>query len=276
MDRYQVKLGKSFDLSDLDPKDHKAFPEDKEEGRSRLAELREELGGLQELLYAVHEHAVLIVLQGMDTSGKDGAIRNIFNGVSPQGIRIASFKVPSSEERAHDYLWRAYKQLPAKGEIVIFNRSHYEAVLAERVLKLVPKAVWKRRYDQINDFERLQTEEGTLVLKFYLHISKGEQKERLLERLNDPAKNWKLTSSDLESRKQWPDYAKAYEDLLSRTSTKRAPWVVVPAERKWYRDLVIGTTLVERLKGLKMKVPETTLDLSQFRAALETDEAIDD
>lgn len=227
-----------------------------------IAKLNAKLEELQEVLYAEGKHKILIVLQAMDTGGKDGAIRRVFDGVNPQGVRVAAFKVPTEEELAHDYLWRVHKVVPGKGEMVIFNRSHYEDVLVVRVHNIVPKEVWKARYEQINAFERHLAETGTTILKFYLHIDQDEQKERLQARLDDPAKQWKFRLGDLEERKLWPDYMKAYEDALGKTSTEHAPWYIVPANRKWYRDLVISSVLVDALKKLDMKYPEPEDDLS--------------
>lgn len=255
MDRYLVKPGKKINLDDWDADEKSLAEGNKEEGKAELDELNDELEVLQELFYAEQKHRLLIVLQGMDTSGKDGVIRHVFDGVNPQGVRVASFKVPTSEELSHDYLWRVHKQTPGKGEIVIFNRSHYEDVLVVRVHSLVGEDVWKKRYDQINAFERLLAEEGTTILKFYLHIDKKEQKERLQARLDEPDKNWKFNVGDLEERKLWPEYQKAYEDVLSRTSTEYAPWYIIPSNRKWYRNLLIGQIIVETLKDMKMELP---------------------
>jgi len=243
-------------LSDWDPNDKSEFKGNKEAGRIETEKLNNRLEELQELLYAEHKHKVLVVLQAMDTGGKDGVIRHVFEGVNPQGTRVANFKQPSEEELDHDYLWRVHKQVPARGELVIFNRSHYEEVLIVRVHKLVPEEIWNGRYDQINAFEQMLAENGTTILKFYLHIDKDEQKKRLQARLDDPSKHWKFRLGDLEERKLWPEYMQAYEDVLSKTSMEEAPWVVVPANQKWYRDLVISSILVDALEGLKMKSPE--------------------
>jgi PPK2 family polyphosphate:nucleotide phosphotransferase len=260
MKRYLVEPGKKVKLSEWDPNDKGDF-KDKEEGLAEIAKLNARLEALQELLYAEHKHKVLIVLQAMDTGGKDGAIRRVFEGVNPQGVRVASFKVPTQEELDHDYLWRVHKVTPAKGEMAIFNRSHYEDVLVVRVHNLAPAEVWKKRFEQINQFERLLAENGTTILKFYLHIDLDEQKERLQARLDDPTKHWKFRLGDLEERKLWPEYIKAYEDVLSKTSTSYAPWYIVPANRKWYRDVVIATILVKTLEGLDMKFPESQENL---------------
>jgi PPK2 family polyphosphate:nucleotide phosphotransferase len=216
---------------------------------------------LQNVLYAEHKHNFLIVLQGMDTSGKDGTIKHVFRGVNPQGVKIANFKVPSHIELDHDYLWRVHKKVPGKGEIVIFNRSHYEDVLVVRVHDLVPKNVWSKRYAQINAFEKILADEGTTILKFFLHIDLDEQKERLQARLDDPQKQWKFRKGDLDERKVWPNYIQAYEDVLSKTSTKYAPWYIIPSNRKWYRNLIISTILIETLKNLNMKYPTPEEDL---------------
>lgn len=261
--RYRVEPNREIHLADWDPSDTAGFDGGKEDGRRYLTRLNQQLESLQELLYAENKHKVLIVLQGMDTSGKDGVIRHVFEGVNPQGVRVASFKVPTPLELAHDYLWRVHQQAPGKGEMVIFNRSHYEDVLVVRVHSLVPEPVWSRRYDQINAFERLLAEEGTIILKFFLHISKEEQKARLQARLEDETKQWKFSLGDLKERALWTEYQKAYEDVLSRTSSEYAPWYIVPSDRKWFRNLVVGSALVERLKELRMSYPAPKDDLSQ-------------
>ncbi len=255
MKHYLVEPDTKISLEKCDPNDNKAFDGDKEKGLMVIGKLNQELQALQELLYAEQKHKVLVVLQAMDTGGKDGVIRHVFQGVNPQGVKVASFKVPTSEELAHDFLWRVHQVTPGLGEMVIFNRSHYEDVLVVRVHDYVPEDVWKKRYDQINEFERLLTESGTTILKFFLNIDKDEQKKRLQARLADPTKIWKFRLGDLGERKLWGDYMQAYEDMLNKTSTEYAPWRVVPANRKWYRDLVISTILVEALKGLQMQFP---------------------
>lgn len=262
MKRYRISTDKKISLAKFDPNDSKAFNGDKEKGLKVLAKLNQELQSLQELLYAEQKHKVLIVLQAMDTGGKDGAIRRVFDGVNPQGVKVASFKVPTAEELAHDFLWRVHKVTPGAGEMVIFNRSHYEDVLVVRVHGYAPEEVWKKRYDQINDFERLLAESGTTILKFFLHIDLNEQKERLQARLNDPTKTWKFRLGDLEERKLWDQYMQAYEDALNKTSTNHAPWYVVPANRKWYRDLVISTVLVDTLRKFKMEYPQPEENLN--------------
>lgn len=262
MDRYRVKAGTKVKLSEYDPNEISEFPGGKDKASGKLDELTLRLEALQELLYAEHKHKVLIVLQGMDTSGKDGVIRHVFEGVNPQGVRVASFKVPTPQELDHDYLWRVHQQTPGSGEIVIFNRSHYEDVLVVRVHSLVPQEQWSRRYQQINDFERTLAEEGTTILKFFLHIDKEEQRKRLQERLDDPKKRWKFNPGDLKERQLWGEYTQAYEDVLERTSSKEAPWYIVPSNRNWYRNLVIASVIVEALERLDMHYPEPTEDLS--------------
>jgi PPK2 family polyphosphate:nucleotide phosphotransferase len=261
MDRHRVKPGTKIDLSQWDPGDTSAFDGKKREAKQELLALNRRLESLQELLYAQGKHKLLVVLQAMDAGGKDGTIRHVFEGVNPQGVKVTSFKVPTSRELAHDYLWRVHRQVPGRGEIMIFNRSHYEDVLVVRVHNLVRPKVWGRRYDHINDFERLLCDEGVTIRKFYLHIDRDEQKERFQARLDEPDKHWKFSVADLAERKRWPDYMKAYQDVLSRTSTKWAPWYIVPANRKWYRNLVVSTILVETLEGLNMTYPPPEDDL---------------
>src|SRR3990172_430288 len=255
MKQYLIKPGSRIDLDEWDPSDNSAFDGDKKSAQENLQELNDELSNLQELFFAEHKHKLLIILQGVDTSGKDGAIEHVFRGVNPQGVRVANFKVPTQEEIDHDYLWRIHKQTPAKGEIVIFNRSHYEDVLVVRVHELVPEMVWKKRYDQIREFERHLVQEGTIILKFFLHIDLDEQKERLQARLDDPTKTWKFNPGDLKERTLWDKYTEAYEDAFNKTSTVEAPWYIVPANKKWYRNLVIASVLVDALKKLNMEYP---------------------
>jgi PPK2 family polyphosphate:nucleotide phosphotransferase len=261
MKQYRVKPGTKIDLAKLDAGDTDAFKGTRKEAEEKLLSLNERLEVLQESLWAERKHKVLVVLQGMDTSGKDGTIRHVFEGVNPLGVRVAAFKAPTEEELDHDFLWRVHSKVPGRGEMVIFNRSHYEDVLAVRVRKILPPEVWRTRYEQINDFERLLTETGTVILKFFLYIDKDEQKERLQARLDDPLKRWKFRRGDLDDRLLWDGYLKAYEDALARTSQKHAPWYVVPANKKWFRNLVIATTLVKALEDLDIKVPEPAEDL---------------
>jgi PPK2 family polyphosphate:nucleotide phosphotransferase len=259
MNKYLVHPGQKVDLDDFDPDDVHLVPGGRAEAKQKNAAIQERLDRLQELLYAAHDRKLLIVLQGMDTSGKDGTIRHVMAGFNPVGTRVVSFKKPSLEETDHDYLWRVHHQVPAKGEAVVFNRSHYEDVLIVRVHSLVPKETWRRRYDQINAFEQMLAEEGTVILKFFLHISKEEQRARLEARIQDPEKRWKFQQTDLEERKLWKDYQRAYEDALSRTSTEWAPWYVVPANQKWYRNYVVGSVIADMLESLHLKFPEPDL-----------------
>ena len=263
MDKYRVKPGQKLDLSKIDPADTSEFNGDKDDAKGALKKLVARLDALQDVLYAQQKHKLLVVLQATDTGGKDGAVRDVFSGANPQGINVVGFKVPTPEEMAHDFLWRIHKQTPRTGEIKIFNRSHYEDVLVARVHKLVPEKVWRQRYDHIAQFEKLLADEGTTILKFYLHIDKAEQKERLEARLADPNKHWKFNVGDLEERKLWSQYVKAYEEAISKTSMAYAPWYVVPSNKKWYRNLVIATAVVNALEGLKMSYPESKEDLSK-------------
>jgi PPK2 family polyphosphate:nucleotide phosphotransferase len=256
MKRYRVKPGVRIELSRWDPAETSGYDAGKGKAAAELSRLNRKLEDLQELLYAEHRHKVLVVLQAMDTGGKDGTIRHVFEGVNPQGVRVASFKAPTPEELDRDYLWRVHHQVPGKGEIVIFNRSHYEDVLVVRVKKLAPPKVWRKRYAQIKAFERMLSEEGTTILKFFLHISPEEQKKRLEARRDEPHKRWKFNPADISERKRWPAYREAYEEAISRTSTAWAPWYIVPADRKWYRNLVVARVLIETLEGLNMRYPE--------------------
>jgi len=268
MKTYQVHSKNRIQLSKFDPDDTSLAADGQTAARKELKDLRKKLIKLQQVLYAEGKHKVLIMLQAMDTGGKDGTIRSIFKGVNPQGVRVASFKVPTDLELAHDYLWRVHQKMPAKGEMVIFNRSHYEDVLVVRVHELVPENVWEKRYQQIKEFERLLVEEGTTILKFFLCISKEEQKQRFIERVEDPEKQWKFNPNDIEERKYWDAYMQAYQDVLDKTSTKSAPWFVIPANRNWYRDLVISRILVDCLKDLKMSYPQPVENISQYLEVL--------
>ncbi len=250
-------------LNNFDPSFHGGL--DKDKTKAKIADLGGRIGDLQQLLYANSTHSILLIFQGMDASGKDGSVRSVLQYVSPAGIETANFKVPSSEEAAHDFLWRVHKVVPRYGNIGVFNRSHYEAVLAERVLALVPRHVWKRRYRQIVDFERMLVANRTVVLKFFLHISKEEQAERLQERLDNPKKSWKFSHADLKTRQLWDDYAQAYEDMLNRTSHPDAPWHLIPANRNWCRDYLICQAVVRALESLKMKWPVPKEDLSKIK-----------
>jgi len=238
---------------------------EKEKTKPKTDKCARRISELQELLYANSDRAVLLIFQGMDASGKDGSGRRVLEHVNPLGVTTTNFKVPSSEERAHDYLWRVHKAVPRYGYIGVFNRSHYEAVLAERVLKIVPKNVWSKRYDQIVDFERMLVENNVLLLKFYLHISKEEQAERFRERLTQSRKYWKFNQADLKARQHWDDYIDAYEEMLNATSHKHARWHLIPADRNWYRDYVITHTIVAAMESLKMKWPRPAEDFSKIK-----------
>jgi PPK2 family polyphosphate:nucleotide phosphotransferase len=242
----KIKPGDKVNLADWNPDDTCGMSQ--EEASEQLKELSHELGELQEMLFAAGRHAVLIVLQGLDTSGKDGTIKRVMSEVNPQGCRVESFKRPTPEELAHDFLWRVHRVVPPRGMMTIFNRSHYEDVLVVRVHNLVPESAWRLRYDHINDFEQLLTESGTIVLKFFLHISREEQKERLEEREMETEKAWKLAAGDWRERERWDDYIEAYEEALERCSTERAPWHIVPANKKWFRNLVVAQSIVDALR----------------------------
>jgi len=261
MDRHRVEPGSNVDLAEWDPDDLSAFDGDKGEAKELFADMVERLAELQHIMWAENKHSLLVVIQAMDTGGKDSTIRSVFSGVNPQGVRVANFKAPTSRELEHDYLWRIHPHTPGRGEIAVFNRSHYEDVLIVRVLDLVPQERWSRRYRHINEFERLLVDEGTTVVKLYLHISKEEQAERLQDRLDTPHKLWKFNKSDLEHRVLWNDYMDAFAAMLERTSTEHAPWYVIPANRKWYRNYVIGSILVETLEALDMQFPDPEDDL---------------
>jgi PPK2 family polyphosphate:nucleotide phosphotransferase len=245
----RIDGSKKIRLKDFDPDDHGKIK--KEDADKEAAALQQELGDLQTLLYAAQETPVLIVLQGLDTAGKDGTIRHVMAGMSPQSCRVASFKVPTPVEKAHDFLWRIHSETPARGTVAIFNRSHYEDVLVVRVHEMVPKDVWERRYDDINHFERLLAGNDTIILKFFLHISKDEQGERLKDREKDPLKAWKISAADWKERDYWDQYQEAYEDALNRCSTPDAPWYIVPADHKWFRNYAIAETIVEVLRPHK-------------------------
>lgn len=244
----------AIDLQSIDPDDTGGFT-DKVIANELLKLERKRIVAAQERLFAEDRQSVLIVLQATDTGGKDGTIRNVFNGVNPQGCRVWSFGVPTDEELAHDELWRYHQHTPARGMIGVFNRSYYEEVLVVRVKQLVDRQTWERRYAEINDFERLLANNRTRILKFYLHISKAEQKKRLQARLDDPEKHWKFRSGDLEDRAHWDEYQQAFQDAINRCGTPHAPWYVVPANRKWYRNLIVATTIADALEALKPEFP---------------------
>ncbi|MEJ7790892.1 MAG: PPK2 family polyphosphate kinase [Gaiellaceae bacterium] len=254
LDALVVRPGSAAELERRDPRDKLGLPE-KEDAAEMLAELLEELSALQERLYAEGTRSVLLVLQGLDASGKDGTIRRVFTGVNPQGCYVTSFKAPSPVELAHDFLWRVHAQCPARGLIGIFNRSHYEDVVTVGVLGLAPEAVWRRRPERIVEFERLLADEGTMVLKCFLHVSIEEQRERFAERLSDPSKRWKHNPKDEETSRRFGEFTAAYAEAITATSTEWAPWYVVPADRNWVRNLAVATVLVEALRRLDPQFP---------------------
>lgn len=256
LQRYLVKPGSKPDLSKLDPRERSLHPElDKESSLPVLEELLERIKTLQHRLFAESRRALLVVVQAMDCGGKDGVARHIFGRLDPQGIDVIPFKRPSEEELAHDFLWRIHQVVPRKGRIAVFNRSHYEDIIAVRVKKLFPEQVWQRRYRMINDFEHLLVGEGTAVVKIFLHISREEQKKRLQDRLDNPHKYWKFEPGDIEDRRRWDPFQRAYEDLMQQTGSKEAPWFTVPADRKWYRNLVVARIVLEQLEGLDPQFP---------------------
>lgn len=247
------KARQKIKLADFDPDYHDDLERDAT--KEELIKLQERMSNLQEMLYAQSKYALLVVLQAMDGGGKDGTIKNVFSGVNPQGFRIANFKAPTPEELSHDFLWRVHQEVPPKGYIGIFNRSHYEDVLVVRVNELVPQDVWKGRYNDINTFEKLLADSGVTILKFFLHISKEEQKARFESRLANDQKRWKFSVGDLPVRQKWDDYMLAYEDAITRCNTAYAPWHIVPANRKWYRNYVISKTIVETLESMPLAFP---------------------
>ena len=263
-DRLSVRPGKKIDLSDWDAGDTLGYKKD----HKLQSHLKKEIARLDELqyrLYAENKRAVLIVLQGMDAGGKDGTIRHVMTGLNPQGCRVTSFKQPSAEELKHDFLWRIHKALPTKGDFGIFNRSHYEDVLIVRVHNIVPKSVWSRRYDEINEFEAYLAENGTQVVKFFLHISKDEQKKRFEERIEDKNKRWKISEADFKERDFWGDYTEAYEAVLHKCNSKSAPWYIIPSDKKWFRNLAVSRILVEILESMNPQFPKPTVDISKLK-----------
>lgn len=262
--KLRVPPGSKVRLADWDPDEtfgHAKGPQVERLTAKTIARLDE----LQNVLWATRERAVLVVLQSPDAGGKDGTIRHVMSGMNPQGCRVTAFRPPTPQELAHDFLWRVHAAVPARGEVGIFNRSHYEDVLAARVRRLVPPAVWSRRYEQINNFERLLAENSVTILKFFLHISKQEQKRRFAARIADRSKQWKLAKSDLEDRERWKDYVAAYEEALGRCSTAAAPWFIIPANKKWFRNLAVSTIMVETLEAMKLEFPPPDFDVSRVR-----------
>jgi PPK2 family polyphosphate:nucleotide phosphotransferase len=263
-DAYLVPPNSKVKISDYDA-DNTGDLKSKSDAQNDLEKNRAKLFDLQELLYAESKRALLVVLQAMDAGGKDGTIRHIFTGVNPQGCQVSSFKVPTEEELRHDFLWRVHKVTPAKGMVGIFNRSHYEDVLVVRVHKLISDKVAEQRFGEINQFEKLLDDNNTVILKFFLHISKDEQKKRLQERLDEPKKYWKVNPTDLKERKHWDEYEQAYEDVFRNCSTKHAPWYIIPANKKWYRNAVISQIIVDTLENLHMKYPNPEFDLKKLK-----------
>ena len=263
-DELKVEPGKKLRLSKLNPDDTFGFHKD-QKTRDTLQHNLRKLSELQALLYADRRKAVLVVLQALDAGGKDGAIRHVMSGVNPQGCEVVSFKAPSAEELDHDFLWRVHKAVPRRGDIGIFNRSHYEDVLIARVHNLVPRSVWSERYAQINAFEKILAENNVHILKFFLHISKDEQRKRFNARIQDQSKNWKISTADFAERDYWQDYMDAYEEALSKCSTERAPWYIIPANKKWFRNLAIAEIIVSALDQMNLRYPPPSIDLADLK-----------
>ncbi|HUJ52869.1 MAG TPA: polyphosphate kinase 2 family protein [Steroidobacteraceae bacterium] len=264
LEQFKVRPGSAVRLKDVDPafKDHH---QSREAAEKEIEQYRKRLLELQEMLYVERRRSLLICLQALDTGGKDGTIKHFLGAMNPQGCRVVAFRQPSAEEAAHDFLWRVHRAAPERGEVVIFNRSHYEDVLVVRVHNLVPKHVWSARYDLINSFEQGLSENGTHVLKFFLHISSEEQLSRFRDRLDDPTKQWKISEADYKERSYWDAYMAAYEEALSRCSTECAPWFIIPANHKWFRNLVVAQIVVEHLQTLGLSYPKPTVDLARIR-----------
>jgi PPK2 family polyphosphate:nucleotide phosphotransferase len=259
-----IKPGSSLNLRKFDPEETLGWKKGHSMDDS-LEKTLKKIDKLQYLLYADHKRALLLVFQGLDAAGKDGVIRHVMSGINPQGCRVTSFKTPSAEEAAHDFLWRIHNAIPKSGDIGIFNRSHYEDVLIVRVHNLVPRSVWSQRYEQINQFEAILLKNNIQILKFFLHISKDEQKKRFLERIDDPDKRWKISSADFAERKFWDKYTLAYQDVLNRCSTKEAPWFVIPANKKWFRNLAVSHIVKEALEGMNLKFPRPSIDVKKLK-----------
>jgi PPK2 family polyphosphate:nucleotide phosphotransferase len=275
--KFRVEPNSKIELDKIDA-GYKAEHENKDSAQPELEKYRQRLHDLQYLLYAENKRSLLIILQGMDGAGKDGTISHVLGAMNPQGCRVYGFKTPSAEELAHDYLWRIHQATPQKGYVTVFNRSHYEDVLVVRVHNQVPKEVWSKRYDQINAFERLLSDNGTHILKFYLHIDKEEQLARFKQRLEDPNRHWKISESDYTERGYWHDYQEAYQEAISKCSSNYAPWYIIPSNHKWFRNLAVSQILVDMLQSLKMKPPTPTVNIEEikarYHAALEEDKKI--
>jgi PPK2 family polyphosphate:nucleotide phosphotransferase len=259
-----VEPGRKVRLKDIDPRYHGKH-ESHETAAPEIASHLEHMSALQGLLYAERKHALLIVLQGIDAAGKDGVCWHVVKGMNPQGCSVTGFKQPTAEERAHDFLWRVHQRTPSLGHVGVFNRSHYEDVLVVRVHKLVPEDVWQQRYDLINDFERLLALGDTTIIKLFLYISKDEQLERFKQRLDDPARQWKISDADYKEREFWDDYISAYEDMLSKCSTRHAPWYVIPSNHKWFRNLAVSQIICATLEEMGMKMPAPSVDIAAIR-----------
>jgi PPK2 family polyphosphate:nucleotide phosphotransferase len=262
--QFVVRPGAKVRLAKIDPA-YTGKHTSHEEALPKIQKHLERLSTLQYLLYADGNQSLLVVLQALDAGGKDGVVRHVFNAMNPQGTAVFGFKQPSKAELAHDFLWRAHERTPGKGEVVIFNRSHYEDVLVVRVHKIVPKAVWSKRYDLINDFEKMLSENGTRIAKFYLHISAEEQLARFHERLQDPGRHWKISETDYSERELWPAYVDAFEEAMEQTSTKHAPWYVIPSNHKWFRDLAISQVIADTMEEMGLKLPPTQVDIAAIR-----------
>jgi len=262
--KFLVEPGAKLRLASIDPS-YTGKHASHEDAMPQIQKHVARMDALQYLLYADAKQSLLVVLQALDAAGKDGVIRHLFTGMNPQGTSVFGFKQPTSEEAAHDFLWRAHRRAPGRGEVVIFNRSHYEDVLVVRVHELAPRSVWSKRYELIDDFERMLVANGTTILKFFLHISPEEQLARFEERLEDPARNWKISESDYSERELWPAYVEAYEEALSRTSTKHAPWFVIPLNHKWFRNLAISSIIADAMEAMGLALPPTRVDLSEIR-----------
>jgi PPK2 family polyphosphate:nucleotide phosphotransferase len=270
--KFVVEPGAKVRLSKIDA----SYTGNHETHEAALPEIQkhiERLDRLQNLLYADGKQSLLIVLQALDAAGKDGVIRHVFSGMNPQGTFVFGFKQPSKEEAAHDFVWRAHRRAPGKGEVVIFNRSHYEDVLVVRVHKLVPESVWSKRYDQVNDFETTLIQNDTTILKFFLHISPEEQLSRFKQRLDDPSRHWKISESDYSERELWPKYTDAYEDAVAKTSTKHAPWYIIPANHKWFRNLAVSQIIADTMDEMGLKLPPTRVDIAEIRRKFHAAEA---
>ena len=266
LERYWVKPGAKVEFERFESGEKALFKgAGKSEFDAQFDELQDQLQELQKMLYAQHRHRVLVVMQAMDTGGKDGCIKHVFSRIDPQGIHVRSFKKPSAEELDHDFLWRIHSKVPSTGQLVIFNRSHYEDIIAVRVKKIYPDEVWKRRQRHVIEFERMLAEEGTTIVKIFLHISKEEQKKRLESRLQNPRKHWKFNPDDLADRARWEEFMGAYEDVIGKTSTEFAPWYIVPADRKWYRNLCVARIMLDTLKKLNMDFPAIDWDPKAIR-----------